>query len=181
MWLQFTRRTYCQIPFISNPKTHSKVRLLSMIKNKEIFLVQLATSPVPKHYYRSLQTFLNSTLTRNEFESFQTQTQEKVPNHVSNLSRPKLHKYILLYKNRHFSIRNLTSLIQPKTCIHTKPYSNSIHPYFHTNIHSSILKFHISLPVISFFLLFFSLLLLLLPFSSLLSYPFLLYLSLRPK
>ena len=32
MWLQFTRRTYCQIPFIYDPKTHSKVRLLSMIK-----------------------------------------------------------------------------------------------------------------------------------------------------
>ena len=35
---------------------------------------------------------------------------------------------------------------------HTKPYSNSIHPYFHTNIHSSILKFHSSLPVIFSFL-----------------------------
>ena len=62
---------------------------------------------------------------------------------------------------------------------HTKLYSNSIHPYFHTNIHSFI-------PVIFSFLFllssFFSLLLLLLllPFSSLLSSPFLL-LPLRPK
>ena len=71
------------------------------------------------------------------------------------------------------------------------PYSNFIVPYFsiqnpsipythsfHTNIYSSIPVFFFFL---SFFLLFFSLLLpLLLPFSSLLSYPFLLF-SLRPK
>ena len=151
MWLQFNRRTYFQIFFISDPKIRSKVRLLSMIKNREIFLVQLPTSLVPKHNYRSLRTFLNSTLTRNEFERFQTQTihKEKVPNHVSNLSRPKLHKSILLYKNRHFSIRNLTSPIQPKTCIHT----------------CDLLL----------------LLLLLLPLFSLLSYPCLFSLSPRPK
>ena len=85
-------------------------------------------------------------------------TKERVPYHVSKLSRPKLdfHTHIVFIH------------------IFMVPYSNFIHPYFHTNIHSSILKFHSSLPVIFFFLLFFSLLLLLLllPFSSLLSYPF---------
>ena len=149
MWIQFTRRTYCQFPFISDPKISSKVWLMRRIKNTEIYLVQIATIPVTKHNYRSLRTFLNSTLTRIEFESFPNpnHTQEKVPNHVSNLSRPKLHKSILLYKNRHFSVRNLTSPIQPKTCIHTCDL----------------------------------LLLLLLPFFSLLSYPCLLSLSPRPK
>ena len=71
---------------------------------------------------------------------------------------PKLDKPILLYKHQYFSIWNLTSSIK-------KPYSNSIHPYFHTNIHSSIPVFFFFL---SFFHLFFSLLLLLLlflPFS----------------
>ena len=151
MWIQFTRRTHFQIPFMYYPKRSSKVRLMRRIKNMEIYLVPIATSPVPKHNYRSLRTFLNSTLTRNEFESFQTQTihKKRVPNHVSNLSRSKLHKSILLYKNRHFSIRNLTSSIKPKTCIHT----------------CDLLL----------------LLLLLLPFSSLLSYPCLLSLSPRPK
>ena len=74
MWLQFTRRTYFKIPFISDPKSRSKVRLLHMIKNREIFFVQLATRPFPKHIYRSLRALLNSTLIRNEVGSFQTQT-----------------------------------------------------------------------------------------------------------
>ena len=74
------------------------------IKNTEIYLVQLAARPFPKHIYRILRALLNLTLTRKDIGSFQTQT---------------IHKSILLYKNRHFSIRNLTSPIQPKTCIHT--------------------------------------------------------------
>ena len=78
MWIKFTRRTYYQIPFISYPKTSSKVQLMHMIKNKEIFLVQIATRPFPKHIYRSLRALLNSTLTRNEFGSFQTQTIHKI-------------------------------------------------------------------------------------------------------
>ena len=65
MWLQFTRRTHFQIPFISYPKRSSKVRLMHRIKNTKIYLAQIATSPVPKHNYRSLITFLNSALTRN--------------------------------------------------------------------------------------------------------------------
>ena len=51
---------------------------MHMIKNREIFLVQIATRPFPKHIYRSLRALLNSTLTRNEFESFQTQTIHKI-------------------------------------------------------------------------------------------------------
>ena len=158
MWLQFTRRTHYQIPFISYPKIRSKVRLVRRIKNREIFLVQIATRPIPKHIYRSLRAFLHSTLTRNEFESFQTQTihKKRVPNQVSNLSRPKLHKSILLYKNRHFSIRNLTSSIQPKTCIHT---CDLLFPFL-------LSSFLFSSSSSS---------------SSLLSYPFLLSLSSRPK
>ena len=78
MWLQFTRRTNSQIPFFSYPKTSSKVRIMHMIKNREIFLVQIATRPFPKHIYRSLRALLNSTLTRNEFGSFQTQTIHKI-------------------------------------------------------------------------------------------------------
>ena len=158
MWIQFTRRTYCQIPFISYPNISSKVRLMRVIKNREIFLVQIATKPFPKHIYRSLRALLNSTLTRNEFESFQTQ-----PIHKIEGSKPCI--YTFYTKTRQI------------------PYSN---PYkildFHTRIHT---QFVASITVIffflSFFLLFFSLLVLLLPFSCLLSYPFLLSLSPRPK
>ena len=156
MWLQFIRSTHCQIPFISYPNISSKVRLMRVIKNKEIFLVQIATKPFPKHIYRSLRALLNSTLTRNEFGNFQTQ-----PIHKIEGSKPSI--YTFYTKTRQI------------------PYSN---PYktldFHTRIHTQLIA---SIPVIffffSFFLLFFSLLLL--PFSCLLSYPFLLSLSLRPK
>ena len=158
MWIQFTRRTYCQIPFISYPNISSKVQLMRVIKNREIFLVQIATKPFPKHIYRSLRALLNSTLTRNEFESFQTQ-----PIHKIEGSKPRI--YTFYTKTRQI------------------PYAN---PYkildFHTRIHT---QFVASITVIffflSFFLLFFSLLVLLLPFSCLLSYPFLLSLSPRPK
>ena len=78
MWLPFTRRTYYKIPFISYPKPSSKVLLMHMIKNKEIFLVQIVTRPFPKHIYKSLRALLNSNLTRNEFGSFQTQTIHKI-------------------------------------------------------------------------------------------------------
>ena len=157
MWLQFTRRTHYQIPFISYPKSSSKVWLMRVIKNREIFFVQIATRPFPKHIYRRLRALLNPTLTRNEFGSFQTQ-----PIHKIEGSKPCI--YTFYTKTRQI------------------PYSN---PYktldFHTRIHTNI---HSSIPVIffflSFFLLFFSLLLLL-PFSSLLSYPFLLSLFPRPK
>ena len=78
MWLQFTRVTHYQIPFTSYPKIISKVRIMRRIKNREIFLVQITTRPFPKHIYRSLRALLNSTLTRNEFGSFQTQTIHKI-------------------------------------------------------------------------------------------------------
>ena len=149
MWLQFTRRIHYQFLFISYPKISSKVRLMHKTKNREIFLVQNATRPFPKHIYRSLRALLNSTLTRNEFGSFQTQLIHKIKG-----SKPCI--YTFYTKTRKI------------------PYSN---PYktldFHTRIHTNS---HSSIPVI-----FFSLLFLLLPFSSLLSYPFLLSLSPRPK
>ena len=78
MWIQFTKRTHYQIPFISYPKTSSNVQLMHMIKNREIFLVQIAIRLFSKHIYRSLRALLNSTLTRNEFGSFQTQTIHKI-------------------------------------------------------------------------------------------------------
>ena len=154
MWLQFTRRTHCQIPFISYSKISSKVRLMSVIKIREIFLVQIATRPFPKHIYRSLRALLNSTQTRNEFGSFQTQPICKIEG-----SKPCI--YTFYTKTRQIPYKTLD---------------------FHTRIHTQFVD---SIPIIlfflSFFILFFSFLLLLLPFSCLLSYPFLLSLSPRPK
>ena len=100
------------------------------IKNTKIYLVQIATSPVPKHNYRSLRTFLNSTLTRNEFESFQTQT---------------IHK-------KRFQTMYLTFLDQNYTNpyyytkIDTFPYGTLQVPYNSR---------HVSIPVIFFFFFFF--------------------------
>ena len=155
MWLQFTKRTHYQIPFISYPKISSKVRLMRVIKNREIFLVQIATKPFPKHIYRSLRALLNTTLTRNEFGSFQTQPIYKIEG-----SKPCI--YTFYTKTRQIPYSN--------------PYKTlDFYTRIHTNIHSSIPVIFLSLPS------FFSSLLLLLHFSSLLSYPFLLSLSPRPK
>ena len=135
------QRNHFQIPFIYYPKINSKVWLMRKTKNREIFLVQNATRPFPKHIYRSLRALLNSTLTRNEFGSFQTQLIHKIEG-----SKPCI--YTFYTKTRQI------------------PYSN---PYktldFHTRIHTNI---HISIPMIFFSLpsFFSSLLLLLLPFSS---------------
>ena len=127
MWLQFTRRTHCQIPFISYPKINSKVPLMRVIKNREIFLVQIATRPFPKHIYRSLRALLNSTLTRNEFESFQTQ-----PIHKIEGSKPCI--YTFYTKTRQIS------------------YSNSYKTlYFHTIIHTCDLLFPFLLSSLLFF------------------------------
>ena len=115
MWLQFTKWTHCQIPFISYQKTSSKVQIMRMIKNKEIFLVQIATKPFPKHIYRSLRALLNSTLTRNEFGSFQTQTIHKIDG-----SKPCIYTF---YANIH-------------TIIHTKTLD------FHTQIPCTIRSIH---------------------------------------
>ena len=133
-----------------------------VIKNREIFLVQIATRPFPEHIYRSLRALLNSTLTRNEFGSFQTQ-----PIHKIEGSKPCI--FTFYTKTRQIPYSN--------------PYKTlDFHTRIHTNIHSSI---HVIFFFLSFFLLFSSLLLLLLllllPFSSLLSYPFLLSLSPRPN
>ena len=127
MWLQFTRRTYCQILFIYYPKISSKVRLMLVIKNRKIFLVQIATRPFPKHIYKSLRALLNSTLTRNKFRSFQTQ-----PIHKIEGSKPCI--YTFYTKTRQI------------------PYSN---PYktldFHTRIHACDILFPFLLSSLLFF------------------------------
>ena len=120
------------------------------IKNREIFLVQIATRPVPKHIYRSLRALLNSTLTRNEFESFQTQTIHKIEG-----SKPCIYTF-------YTKTRQIHTIVQKSTLFHAE--LNKFHSHsLHTNIHSSI-------PVIffflSFFLLFFSLLFSLIRFCS---------------
>ena len=112
MWIQFTRRTHCQIPFISYPKISSKVPLMRVIKNKEIFLVQIATRPFPKHIYRSLRALLNSTLTRNEFGSFQTQ-----PIHKIEGSKPCI--YTFYTKTRQIPYSNPYKILDFHTIIHT--------------------------------------------------------------
>ena len=140
MWLQFTKRTHCQIPFISYPKISSMVRLMSRIKNREIFLVQISTRHFPKHIYRSLRALLNSTLTRNEFGSFQTQTIHKIEG-----SKPCIYTF-------YTKTRQIHTIVQKSILFHTELK-------FHTHI--------VYIPVIFFsFSSFFSSLLLL-PFSSL--------------
>ena len=79
----------------------------------------------PKHIYRRLRVLLNSTLTRNEFGSFQTQ-----PIHKIEGSKPCI--YTFYTKTRQI------------------PYSNSI--LFHTRIHTCDLLFPF---LLSFFLFFF--------------------------
>ena len=100
---------------------------MCVIKNREIFFVQIATRPFPKHIYRSLRALLNSTLTRNEFGSFQTQ-----PIHKIEGSKPCI--YTLYTKTRQI------------------PYSN---PYktldFHTRIHTCDLLFPFLLSSLLFF------------------------------
>ena len=120
MWLQFTNRTHFQIAFISYPKTSSKVRLMRMIKNKEIFLVQISTRPFPKHIYRSLRALLNSTRTRNEFGSFQTKIIHKIEG-----SKPCIDTF-------YTKTRKIPLFHTRIHSIHTKTLD------FHTNIHSSI-------------------------------------------
>ena len=145
MWLSFTRRTHFQIPFIYYPKISSKVRLMRRIKNREIFLVQIATRPFPKHIYRSLIALLNSTLTRNEFGSFQTQT-------IHKLEGSKPYFYYFYTKTR-----QIHTIVQKSIFFHTELNK------FHTHI-VYILAIFFSFP--SFFSsLFFS------PFPFLMDHP----------
>ena len=88
---------------------------MHMTKNKEIFLVQIATRLFPKHIYRSLRALLNSTLTRNDFGSFQTQ-----PIHKIEGSKPCIYTFFT----------NIHTIIHIKTLdFHTQiPYTiRSIH------------------------------------------------------
>ena len=103
---------------------------MRVIKNREIFLVQIATRPFPKHMYRILRALLNSTLTRKEFGSFQTQ-----PIHKIEGSKPCIYTFYTFYtKTRQI------------------PYSN---PYktldFHTRIHTCDLLFPFLLSSLLFF------------------------------
>ena len=116
--------THCQIPFISYPKISSKVRIMRMIKNREILLVQIATKSFQKHIYRSLIAILNSTLTRNKFESFQTQPIHKVEG-----SKPCIYTFYTIIH----------------TIIHTKTLD------FHTIIHTCNLLFPFLLSSLLFF------------------------------
>ena len=128
-----------------------------MTKNREIFLVQIATRPFPKHIYRSLRALLNSTLIRNEFGSFQTQ-----PIHKIEGSKPCIY---IFYTNIH-------------TIIHTKTLDfHTQIPYTIRSIHTCHLLFPF---LLSSFLFSYSSSSSFL-FFSLLSYPFLLSLSPRPK
>ena len=119
MWLKFTRRIPCKIPFIYYPKISSKVRLLRVIKIGKFSWFKLI--------YRSLRALLNSTLTRNEFGSFETQ-----PIHKIEGSKPSI--YTFYTKTRQI------------------PYSN---PYktldFHTRIHTCDLLFPFLLSSLLFF------------------------------
>ena len=111
------------------------------IKNMEIFLVQISTRPFPKHIYRSLRALLNSTLTRNEFGNFQTQTIHKIEG-----SKPCIYAF-------YTKTRQIHTIVQKSILFHTELHK------FHTHI--------VYLPVIFFsFPSSFSSLLLL-PFSSL--------------
>ena len=128
MRLQFTRRNPYQIPFISYPKISSKVLLMRVIKNREIFLVQIATRPFPKHIYRSLRALLNSTLTRNEFGSFQTQ-----PIHKIEGSKPCI--YTFYTKTRQIPYKTLDFHTRIHTCDLLFPFLPSSLLFFFSLIH----------------------------------------------
>ena len=108
------------------------------IKNREIFLVQIATIHFPKHIYRSLRALLNSTLTRNEFESFQTQTIHKI-------EHSKLCIYTFYTKTR-----QIHTIVQKSILFHTHIV------YIHV-IFFSFPSFFSSLLLLPFSSLFFSL------------------------
>ena len=88
---------------------------MRMIKNREIFLVQNATRPFLKHIYRSLRALLNSTLTRNEFGSFQTQTIHKIE-----VSKPCIYTFYTKIKQIPYcSILESIASIQKTLDFHT--------------------------------------------------------------
>ena len=139
MWLQFTRRNHCQISFIYYSKISSKVRLMRVIKNREIFLVQIAIRPFLKHIYRSLRALLNSTLTRNEFGSFQSQLIHKIEG-----SKPCI--YTFYTKTRQIPYKTLGF----HTRIHTQ-FVASIHVIFFSLL--SFLLFFFFFPSLLFSLI----------------------------
>ena len=87
------------------------------IKNRESFFVQIATRPFPKHIYRSLRALLNSTLTRIEFGSFQTQTIHKIEG-----SKPYIYSFYIETKQIHTIVQKKSILFHTernkfRTCI----------------------------------------------------------------
>ena len=153
MWLQFTRVTHFQIPFISYLKISSKVRLMRRIKSREIFLVQIATRPFPKHIYRGLRALLNSTLTRNEFGSFQTQTIHKIEG-----SKP--YTYYFYTKTR-----QIHTIVQKSILFHTELKKFDTHIVYIPAIFFSFPSFFSSLLLFPFSSLFFP------PFPFLMDHP----------
>ena len=104
---------------------------MRVIKNREIFLVQIETRPFPKHIYRSLRALLNSTLTRNEFWSFQTQLIHKIEG-----SKPCIY----------------TFYTKTRQILYSNPYKTLD---FHTRIHTCDLLFPFLLSSLLFFFFFF--------------------------
>ena len=115
------------------------------IKNREIFLVQITTRPFPKHIYRSLRALLNSTLTRNEFESFQTQTIHKIEG-----SKPCIYTF-------YTKTRQIHTIVQKSILFHTELNKFHTHIVYIPVIFFSFPSFFSSLLLLSFSSLFFSL------------------------
>ena len=115
------------------------------IKNKEIFLVQIATRPFPKHIYRSLRALLNSTLTRNEFGSFQTQTIHKIEG-----SKPCIYTF-------YTKTRQIHTIVQKSILFHTELNKFHTHIVYKPVIFFSFPSFFSSLLLLPFSSLFFSL------------------------
>ena len=112
------------------------------IKNWEIFLVQIATRPFPKHIYRSLKALLNSTLTRNEFGSFQTQTIHKIEG-----SKPYIYSFYTKTRQTH-------TIVQKSIFFHTKLNKFHTHIVYIPAIFFSFPSFFSSLLLLSSFPLF---------------------------
>ena len=115
------------------------------IKNNEIFLVQISTRPFLKHIYRSLRDLLNSTLTRNEFWSFQTQTIHKIEG-----SKPCIYTF-------YTKTRQIHTIVQKSILFHTELNKFHTHTVYIPMSFFSFPYFFSSLLLLPFPSLFFSL------------------------
>ena len=114
------------------------------IKNRKIFLVQISTRPFPKHIYRSLRVLLNSTLIRNEFGSFQTQTILKIEG-----SKPCIYTF-------YTKTRQIHTIVQKSILFHTELNKFHTHIVYILVIFFSFPSFFSSLLLFPFSSLFFS-------------------------